>query len=218
MPGVTIIMKIMTTRLEKLLEFIRSQAPSAKGKLYVDTGPVMDKAWAVRTGIGWLGKHTNVITREFGSWVFLGEIILDIDLTYDQPIEDLCGTCTACIEACPTGAIVEPYIVDSNRCLSYLTIEHRGDLPKEMVQRFDHWVYGCDICQDVCPWNRFEKETKESSFRPRPENISPNLIELSKLDQGEFSRRFRLSPMKRTKHAGLVRNARALLESHASSG
>jgi epoxyqueuosine reductase len=209
--------EIMTTRLEKLLAFIQSQAPASKAKIYVDTGPVMDKAWAVRAGIGWLGKHTNVISREFGSWVFLGEIILDIELEYDKPIDDLCGTCTACIEACPTGAIVEPYVVDSNRCTSYLTIEHRGDLPKELVPKFDHWVYGCDICQDVCPWNRFEKETREGAFRPRPENISPDLVEISRLDQKEFSRRFHHSPIKRTKHSGLARNARALLESQTSS-
>ncbi len=210
--------EVMEMRLEALNDFIRSQAPSAKGKVYVDTGPVMDKAWAVRAGIGWLGKHTNVITREFGSWIFLGEIILDIELDYDKSIEDLCGTCTACIDACPTGAIVEPYVVDSNRCISYLTIEHRGDLPKAMVSKFDQWVYGCDTCQDVCPWNRFEKETQENGFRPRPENISPDLVELSTVDQAEFSRRFRHSPIKRTKHNGLVRNARALLESQASSG
>jgi epoxyqueuosine reductase len=208
---------IVTTRLEKLSAFIQTQAPSSKAKIYVDTGLVMDKAWAVRAGIGWLGKHTNVITREFGSWIFLGEIILDIELEYDKSIDDLCGTCTACIDACPTGAIVEPYVLDSNRCISYLTIEPRGDLPKELVPKFDHWVYGCDICQDVCPWNRFEKETEESSFRPRQENISPDLVELSKFTKEEFSRRFHHSPVKRTKHAGLVRNARALLESQTSS-
>ncbi len=208
---------IVTTQLEELSEFIRSQVPSSKAKLYVDTGPVMDKAWAVRAGIGWLGKHTNVITRNYGSWVFLGEIILDIELAYDEPMEDMCGTCTACIDACPTDAIVEPYVVDSNRCISYLTIEHRGDLPEQLVPKFDGWVYGCDICQDVCPWNRFEQETKEIGFRPRPQNSSPTLVELSTLSQEKFSRRFRRSPIKRTKHSGLVRNARALLESQASS-
>lgn len=187
---------LMTKRLEKLMEFIKAVSPNSNSKFYVDTGPVMDKVWAMRAGIGWQGKHTNVITREFGSWIFLGEIILDIRLDYDEPISDFCGTCFECIRACPTGALVGPYILDSNRCISYLTIEHRGELPEKLIPKFNNWIYGCDICQDVCPWNRFAKETKEKGFQPRSENIAPPLKELSNLNQEEFSRRFHRSPIK----------------------
>jgi len=204
---------VLTQRLEKLYEFLQSEIPGVSGKLYVDTGPVMDKVWAVRAGIGWLGKHTNIITRKFGSWVFLGEILIDAELEYDTPMPDLCGTCTACLDACPTQAIVQPYLLDANKCISYLTIEHRGELPKEIVTNFQNWIYGCDICQDVCPWNRFQNETDEPAFQPREENIAPKLTELAELSQEEFSRRFRNSPMKRAKHSGLTRNAKAVIES-----
>jgi epoxyqueuosine reductase len=208
---------VLGERLKQLLAFIQSIQPNVNGRYYVDAGPVMDKAWAARAGLGWLGKHTNVISKEYGSWVFLGELILDVELTYDAPMEDFCGTCTACIDACPTQAIVEPYIVDAHQCISYLTIEHRGELPAGVTQKFDRWVYGCDICQDVCPWNRFAKETNEHGFKPREENIAPKLTELRALTQEDFSRRFRRSPIKRTKHSGLTRNAAALLESQKTS-
>lgn len=203
---------VITERLNRLVEFLKSEVPTMDARLYVDTGPVMDKAWAVRAGIGWLGKHTNVITREYGSWVFLGEIITDLELDYDEPIADFCGTCTACIDACPTDAIVEPYVLDSNKCISYLTIEHRGDIPDELKPKLEQWVYGCDICQDVCPWNKFRQETNEQSFYPRPDNVAPQLDDLISLTQDEFARRFRKSPMKRTKLEGLKRNARAVSE------
>jgi epoxyqueuosine reductase len=203
---------VMRPRLERLLEYIKSEAPTANGRVYVDTGPVMDKVWAARAGIGWEGKHTNLISREYGSWIFLGEVILDIPLEYDEPSADYCGTCTRCIDACPTGAIVEPYVVDSNRCISYLTIEHKGDIPDPLAQQFENWVYGCDICQDVCPWNqKFAQPTKEPSFSPRRENRSPTLIELEAMTEDEFRDRFRGSPIKRTKHAGLLRNVKAVL-------
>ena len=208
---------VLTNRLEKLHEFIKSEIPGVEGKIYVDTGPVMDKAWAVRAGIGWMGKHTNVITRKFGSWVFLGEILLDAELEYDLPLLDHCGTCTACIDACPTHALAQPYVLDASKCISYLTIEHRGELSKDIVSNFHNWIYGCDICQDVCPWNRFQKETEEPAFQPREENVAPKLTELAEMSQEEFSRRFRKSPIKRTKHSGLVRNTKAVLESKRSS-
>jgi epoxyqueuosine reductase len=204
---------VMNDRLEKLFEFIRSEIPDVTGKIYVDTGPVMDKAWAARAGIGWLGKHTNIITQNYGSWVFLGEILLDSELEYDKPMLDYCGKCTACLDACPTQAIVHPYVLDANKCISYLTIEHRGELPKGIVSKFDNWIYGCDICQDVCPWNRFQKETEEPRFHPRKENLAPKLTEIAEMNQEEFSRRFRKSPIKRTKLSGLTRNAKAILES-----
>jgi len=178
---------------------------------------VMDKAWAVKSGIGWLGKHTNVITQTVGSWVFLGEILLNAELAYDDPITDHCGTCTACIDACPTRAIVEPYVLDASRCLSYWTIEHRGPIQPAIIPHAAGWVFGCDICQDVCPWNRFQQPTPEPGFQPRPENIAPKLTELAAISQEEFSSRFRRSPVKRSKRDGLVRNANAAIESQEPS-
>jgi epoxyqueuosine reductase len=208
---------ILTVRISELLDFIREQVENAEGKVYVDTGPVMEKAWAVRSGLGWLGKHTNVITRDFGSWIFLGEIIINLELEYDSPVKDLCGNCTACIDACPTNAIVEPYLVNSNLCISYLTIEHKGEIPKDLSGKFHNWVYGCDICQDVCPWNRFQNPTKEPGFNPQKENVAPSLKELANLTQEEFRSRFRKGPVNRLKLKGLQRNSNAVLESNERS-
>ena len=202
---------VMTERLEQLKGFVESEVPGAQAKIYVDTGPVMEKAWAQRAGLGWIGKHTNLITKDFGSWVFLGELLLDVELEYDAPLLDFCGSCRACIDACPTEAIVEEYVLDANKCISYLTIEHRGELPGNLVPKFENWVYGCDICQDVCPWNRFQQPTLEEAYQPRPLNKAPQLQEVADLSQEEFTRRYRKSPIKRTKHAGLVRNAKAIL-------
>lgn len=203
---------VLGERLDLLRRWLEDQVPGSTNRWYVDTGPVMDKAWAVRAGIGWLGKHTNVITREYGSWVFLGEIITDIAFPPDEPMADFCGTCTACLDACPTDAFAHPYVVDSNRCISYVTIEHRGPIPEELHDRLEHWVYGCDICQDVCPWNRFQKVTPEPSFQPRRQNLNPPLRELAELSDEEFRRRMKKSPIKRTKNEGLKRNARAILK------
>jgi epoxyqueuosine reductase len=203
--------EIVLAKLEQLFEYIQTLVPGCRGKYYVDTGPVMEKAWAVKAGIGWLGKNGNVLTRDMGSWIFLGEIILDVEMDYDEPGVDLCGSCTACLDACPTGAIVEDRVIDSNRCISYLTIEHRGDLPEAPAGTFDRWIYGCDICQDVCPWNSFAKETGENGFSPRQGNIAPLLEELAAMTQEEFSRRFAKSAVKRTKRSGLVRNAKFIL-------
>ena len=203
---------VLGSRLEKLLEFIREREPNAQGKMYVDTGPVMDKVWAQRAGIGWIGKHTNVITPEYGSWVFLGEIILNVELDFDMPATDHCGSCTLCIEACPMQAIVEPYVLDANRCISYLTIEHRGSIPDELSEQFDGWIYGCDICQDVCPWNeKFSVPTALSEFHPRKHNIAPELSEWAEMTVEQFNEKFRKSAMKRTKHAGLMRNVKAVM-------
>ena len=192
-------------------------APQAKTRRYVDTGPVMDKVWAAKAGLGWQGKHTNLITKDVGSWVFLGEILTDLELQYDEPVADACGTCTACIEACPTDAIVAPYVLDSTKCISYLTIEHKGEIPDELKPELERWVYGCDICQDVCPWNSFQKASNEPAFAPREENIAPRLGDLAEITQKEFSARFRKSPVKRTKRSGLIRNAKAVLDGEANS-
>lgn len=197
---------VVGDRLRELLAWLRERVPDLEAKIAVDSSPVMDKAWAARAGIGWIGKHSNLITREQGSWVFLGELLVSVELDYDEPIADHCGTCTACIEACPTEAIVEPYVVDSNRCISYLTIELRDEtLPLPTAG----WVYGCDVCQDVCPWNRFEQPTTEARFEPRAGLVEPRLDELAGLSQEAFSERFRRSPIKRTKLAGIRRNAEA---------
>jgi len=203
---------VVKSKLLTLLNWIKAERPDAEGKLCVDTAPIMDKAWAVRAGLGWIGKHSNVITQEFGSWVFLGEILLNIQLDYDATIvPDHCGTCTMCLDACPTSAIVEPYVVDSRKCISYATIELRSDeLPVEITQNLEGWAYGCDICQDVCPWNRFEKPSGENAFEPRVGETSLDLSIIDKMEHPEYVERFRGSPIKRTKLAGLKRNAAAL--------
>jgi epoxyqueuosine reductase len=205
---------VLGAKLRTLLDWIRQEIPEAEGKVCVDIQPIMDKAWAVRAGLGWLGKHSNLITPEHGSWVFIGELLLNLELDYDvEQIDDHCGTCTLCLEACPTGAITEPYVVDSTRCISYATIELRStELPTEIKENLQGWFYGCDICQDVCPWNRFEEPTTEAAFQPRRGNVSPDLAEIIELTPESYAERFRKSAMKRAKLAGLQRNARALLE------
>jgi epoxyqueuosine reductase len=204
---------VLKTKLESLLAWIRAREPEAAGKICVDIQPTMDKAWAVRAGLGWLGKHTNVITPEFGSWVFIGELLLNLELGPDAArLEDHCGTCTLCIDACPTQAITEPYVVDSNKCISYATIELRTpELPEEIQPELSGWLYGCDICQDVCPWNRFEQTTDETRFRPRADNVNARLDDILELTPADYAARFRGSAMKRAKLPGLQRNARALL-------
>ncbi|MGI9105368.1 MAG: tRNA epoxyqueuosine(34) reductase QueG [Pyrinomonadaceae bacterium] len=199
-------------KLKELLAWIKEQEPEAAGKTCVDIQPLMDKAWAVRAGFGWIGKHTNVITREYGSWVFLGELLLNLELDYDSVLsEDHCGTCTLCLEACPTGAITEPYVVDSNKCISYATIELRApEIPEHVAANLDGWLYGCDVCQDVCPWNRFEQPTAEPRFEPRAGHVSANLAEILALTPDAYAARFRRTAIKRAKFPGLQRNARAL--------
>lgn len=204
---------ILGERLESLRVWVEKEFAGEKGMWYVDTGPVMDKVWAERAGIGWEGKHTNVITREYGSWVFLGELLTTLDLDPDEPAVDHCGDCTLCLEACPTAAIVEPYVVDANLCISYLTIEHRGEIGAEIAEKFARWIYGCDICQDVCPWNhKFATQTDEQAFEPRAGSAAPVLAEWVDMGREEFQKRFKGSPVKRTKWAGLIRNIRAVLK------
>jgi epoxyqueuosine reductase len=206
---------VLKEKLRELLAFIKSEDETAEGKICVDTAPIMDKVWAARAGLGWIGKHSNLITKEYGSWVFLGEILLNLELEYDtETISDHCGTCTACLDACPTDAIIAPYVVDSRKCLSYATIELRSpDFPEEIVKDLNGWLYGCDICQDVCPWNRFEKPTEEKRFEPRAGNVTADLDEILSLSPELYAERFRRSAMKRTKLAGLKRNALALKKS-----
>ena len=198
--------KVLKKRLKILLEWIKNASPEIKGVVCVDTSPVMEKVWAEKAGLGWQGKHTNLITRDYGSWLFLGEIILNIPLEYDKPfIDDLCGTCTACIDDCPPGALSE-YEIDSKKCISYQTIEHRGDFDEPSID-LDSWIYGCDICQEVCPWNKkFAKITEEKSFYPRNEIIEYSDGDWKQLNEDQFRKIFKDSPAKRTKHSGLKRN------------
>jgi epoxyqueuosine reductase len=201
-------------KLRSLLAWIREALPQVEGKVCVDIQPLMDKAWAARAGLGWIGKHTNLITPEYGSWVFVGELLLSIDLEYEtELVADHCGSCTLCLDACPTNAITEPYVVDSNKCISYATIELRdAELPPDVAANLEGWLYGCDICQDVCPWNRFEQPTDEPRFLPREGNVNSSLSEVLELTPEAYAARFRGSAMKRAKLPGLQRNARALLQ------
>ena len=203
---------VVNEKLRDLLTWIESENPDAEGKICVDTAPMMDKAWSVRAGLGWLGKHSNLITTELGSWVFIGEILLNLELDYDTEIvADHCGTCTACIDACPTDAIVEPFVVDSRKCLSYATIELRDEtLPSNITENQNGWLYGCDICQDVCPWNRFETPTEDKRFSPRNHQTSLSIREVLEMTHEAYVERFRKSAIKRTKLTGLKRNAHSL--------
>jgi epoxyqueuosine reductase len=208
--------QVLLEKFRGLVDHIQELQPGVQTKSYVDTGPVMEKYWASRAGIGWIGKHTNLISRRLGSWVFLGEVLLDVELDYDLPAADHCGSCTRCIDACPTEAIVEPYVLDSRRCISYLTIELREDIPPEFRPSLGNLVYGCDICQDVCPWNRKAGRSTAEALASRPENEAPDLRELARLSPQEFSRRFRGSPVKRTKWRGLMRNVAVALGNSGS--
>lgn len=203
--------KVMAKKLRKLSRFIKEMEPSAATKFYVDTGPVLEKQWAVRAGIGWQGKHTNVISRKFGSWIFLGVLCTTLELRPDSPIKDYCGRCTACIDACPTQAITQPYVLDATRCISYWTIEVKADkeIPDNIAERLEGWIFGCDICQEVCPWNKFQKPSSEQLFAPVKETTL-HIDAIEQMDETEYAERFRGMPIKRAKLQGLKRNARAL--------
>ena len=205
--------KVMGKKLKALNHWLRSQDDSVITRHSVDTAPIQDKVWAQRAGLGWLAKNGNVITRKYGSWIFLGEIVTNIALAADIPHTNHCGTCTRCIESCPTGAITEPYVVDANHCIAYHTIENReSELPSSIADNISGWVAGCDICQDVCPWNqRFAKETNIDDFQPYVSNLNPQLNELANLDEVEWDRRFRASALRRIKPQMWRRNARANL-------
>ena len=204
---------VIKSKLFSLLEFIKNKKPNVKGLVCVDTAPIMEKVWAQRAGLGWQGKHTNLISTDFGSWLFLGEIIIDFELEPDDPFtKDLCGSCTACIDACPTHALGE-YELDSGKCISYLTIEHRGDFI-EGHDDLDGWIYGCDICQEVCPWNiSFSKISEEKYFEPRTDIINNTDQKWLEIDQEKFSIIFKKSAAKRTKLMGLKRNIKSVNES-----
>ncbi|MCP9455169.1 MAG: tRNA epoxyqueuosine(34) reductase QueG [Nitrospira sp.] len=201
--------KIFRNRLKQLEQRIHDLAPDAQTRSYSDTGPIMEKAWAERAGLGWIGKHSNLVSADYGSWLLLGEVLTTLPLDADEPATDLCGSCSLCIQACPTGAIVEPYVVDATRCISYWTIEWRGsrqDIPPAIQQRMGNKIFGCDDCLDVCPFNLRAEPTKEPAFQPTPLALSPNLSLLSRLDEATFSALFQQSPLRRPKLEGLRRN------------
>ncbi len=202
---------IVMERLEKLEAFLHSEVPDVRTVSYVDTGPVMEKVWGAQTSLGWMGKHTNLITRERGSWFFLGVILADVELDFDASEGDFCGTCVRCMAACPTGAIVAPYVVDARLCISYLTIELRGKIPVLLRPLIGNRIFGCDDCQEVCPWNRFAVKTPEPGFQPHALTFNPSLASLVDITPGEFERRFRSSPIRRAKRDGLVRNVAVAL-------
>ncbi|MCP9495251.1 MAG: tRNA epoxyqueuosine(34) reductase QueG [Pyrinomonadaceae bacterium MAG19_C2-C3] len=210
---------VVGEKLRALLAWMSDNFAGAAGKACCDIQPMMDKAWAVRAGLGWIGKHSNVITRDYGSWVFLGELITNLELEYDTQIEsDHCGSCRLCIEACPTDAIIADRIVDARKCISYQTIESRAaTLPDDIAHAQNGWLYGCDICQDVCPWNRFEKPTAEERFTPRANETALELVQVLAWTQEEYAARFRHSAIKRAKLSGLRRNAQALLQASSET-
>lgn len=197
---------VIKEKLKELLNTIQSQIGDVSGRAFVDSAPVLDKAWAAKSGLGWIGKNSNLITQKVGSFYFIAELIIDLDLEYDYPTTDHCGTCTACIEACPTDAIVAPYIVDGSKCISYFTIELKDNLPIEMKGRFDDWVFGCDVCQDVCPWNRFSKPHNEPLFNSNPELLSFSKKDWEEITNDTFNKVFKNSAVKRTKFEGFKRN------------
>ena len=210
--------EVMKEKLFRLFAWLDERVGGVHGRAFVDSAPVMDKAWAQRSGLGWIGKHTNLINRSLGSFFFIGELIIDVALPPDGPIPDYCGSCTRCIDACPTDAIYQPYAVDSNRCISYLTIEHRADdIPFEIRPDMGNWIFGCDICQDVCPWNKFKRPTAEPRYLPRLGFTDTELREWIELDLEAFRRRFRKNPVKRTKFEGFLRNVRIALENETAA-
>ena len=201
---------VIKEKLKQLLEFIKSDIGEVHGRAFVDSAPVMEKAWAKKSGLGWIGKNSNLITQKVGSFYFIAELIVDLDLEVDHAVTDHCGSCTACIDACPTEAITEPYQVDGSKCISYFTIELKDNIPSEFKGKFDHWMFGCDICQDVCPWNRFSKHHSEPLFNPKPELLSMSKKDWEEITQETFNKVFKKSPVKRAKYSGIARNIRFL--------
>ena len=204
---------VIKDKLTELFLFIQTEIGEVNGRVFVDSAPVMDKAWAKKSGLGWIGKNSNLINTKNGSFFFIAELILDLDLEYDGPIKDYCGTCTRCIEACPTDAIVEPYVVDGSKCISYLTIELKDALiPEEFNGKLDNWMFGCDVCQDVCPWNKFSKQHTEPRLNPLTGILEMSKTDWTDLTQEIFTELLKISPIKRTKYAGLMRNINATIK------
>ena len=203
---------VIKEKLTELLSTIQTEIGDVSGRAFVDSAPVLDKAWAAKSGLGWIGKNSNLITQKTGSFYFIAELIVDLELDYDYATTDHCGTCTACIDACPTEAIVSPYVVDGSKCISYFTIELKDNLPQEMKGKFNDWMFGCDVCQDVCPWNRFSKPHNEPLFNPNPELLTFTKKDWQEITEDTFKKVFANSAVKRTKLTGLQRNIKFLKE------
>ena len=197
---------VIKDKLKQLLNFIQNEIGEVHGRAFTDSAPVLDKAWAAKSGLGWIGKHSNLITKSNGSFYFIAELIIDLELDYDYAVTDHCGSCTACLDACPTQAITEPYVVDGSKCISYFTIELKNEIPSDMKGKFDDWMFGCDICQDVCPWNRFSKPHKEPLFNSNKELLTMSKKEWEEITEEVFHKTFEKSAVKRTKYSGLIRN------------
>ncbi|WP_309642451.1 tRNA epoxyqueuosine(34) reductase QueG [Flavobacterium sp.] len=197
---------VIKEKLKELLHSIQQNIGEVSGRAFVDSAPVLDKAWAAKSGLGWIGKNSNLITKTIGSYYFIAELIIDLELDYDNPTTDHCGSCTACLDACPTEAIVAPYVVDGSKCISYFTIELKDNIPSEMKGKLDDWAFGCDICQDVCPWNRFSKPHSEPLFNANPELLSMTKKDWEEITADTFQKVFNNSAVKRTKFEGLKRN------------
>jgi epoxyqueuosine reductase len=197
---------VIKEKLKELLFLIESNIGSVSGRAFVDSAPVLDKAWAAKSGLGWIGKNSNLLTQKVGSFYFIAELIIDLDLEYDHAVTDHCGSCTACLDACPTQAIVAPYVVDGSKCISYFTIELKENIPSEMKGKFDDWAFGCDVCQDVCPWNRFSKPHNEPLLNANSELLSMSKKDWIEISEEIFKKVFKDSPLKRAKFHGLKRN------------
>ena len=198
---------VIKDKLQLLFDYIKTELyPNLEGRLFTDSAPVLDRAWAVRSGLGWIGKNTNLIHKKLGSFVLIGELIINMELEPDTPIKEACGGCTRCIDACPTKALIGPYQLDSNKCISYLTIEHREEIPEEFNGKFENWAFGCDICQEACPWNWKARPTAEEEFQPHPELLQLSSEEWHNMDEDRFKELFQKSAVKRTKYKGLRRN------------
>lgn len=197
---------VIKDKLKELLFSIQNEIGEVSGRAFVDSAPVLDKAWAAKSGLGWIGKNSNLLTRQVGSFYFIAELIVDLDLDYDTITTDHCGTCTACLDACPTNAIVAPYVVDGSKCISYFTIELKEAIPDSAKGTFDDWIFGCDVCQDVCPWNRFSKSHEEPLFNPNPEMLQWSKKDWEEITSETFNAVFKNSPLKRTKWVGIQRN------------
>ncbi|MDN3676098.1 tRNA epoxyqueuosine(34) reductase QueG [Flavobacterium paronense] len=201
---------VIKEKLKEFLHTIQTEIGEVSGRAFVDSAPVLDKAWAAKSGLGWIGKNSNLLSQQVGSFYFIAELVVDLDLEYDYATTDHCGTCTACIDACPTEAIVAPYVVDGSKCISYFTIELKENIPLEMKGKMDDWMFGCDVCQDVCPWNRFSKSHNEPLFNPNPELISFTKKDWEEITEDTFKKVFKNSAVKRTKLEGLQRNIKFL--------
>jgi epoxyqueuosine reductase len=202
--------KVIKDKLKELMSFIHQEIGEVQGRVFVDSAPVMDKAWAAKSGLGWIGKNTNLISKKVGSFFFIAELILDLDLEHDLPATDHCGSCTACIDACPTDALLAPYQIDGSKCISYVTIELKNEIPTDFQEKMDNWAFGCDVCQTVCPWNRFATPHSEPAFNPPDELLSLSKNEWEEMTQEVFSVIFKNSAIKRTKYEGLKRNIKFL--------